>query len=405
MTHRDIAIDVVALLGNARFAEAVRESLSAFSRRCDLLIVPYHHATDALISLAASLYPDLCSIVVKPGWVERLKSELRGKLRILILDDAVVSGRTLRSIHRVIQDQIHLLDEDQRPADGYRISAFAVIGRPHNDSLWKRLGDSLRQTSDSLSLGCYKKLLMPDRSCPWCDEVARLERLQKEIRSAPTLLGTGMALSAEDREILSCIDERLDVLTLPQTGAITGLRNSIFLAGPDGAIRARSPDRLTPHSLFGESLTETTTFAAVASAMHTIRLQMYAHLESSQGVAWEWDVARIVTAFHDPLIQASFLRAARADELRLERTSALVDAAGEALYVHSDPERRVSLMLAAEHVWAAVAQKYPPLIRPIFLAAADKVLTDHEGRQTDKTKRLLQYMRGLEAHLTLPIGN
>jgi len=61
--------------------------------------------------------------------------------------------------------------------------------------------------------------------------------------------------------------------------------------------------------------------------MNEIRVAKQSELQGRQGVSWHWDIPRIITAYHDPIIQASFLRASRPEELVLDHASDLVAAA------------------------------------------------------------------------------
>jgi len=398
--RRDIAIDVVKLLADRQFRDEVCESLSKFQPRCDLVVVPSHGASSALLELVREIYPSPRIVTLDGGQREELAEKLRGARRILILDDAIVSGTTVRSIHRMIQDLLHEFSPVERN-DDYTISVFVIIGRPQTEALWKRLEDSLRQGGGRTYLGCHVKLLLPDGRCPWCDERTRLRRVQTQ-RKRPVIAGAAVAsVDAEDAASLF-VEQRLRRLNPPQGARLTGLTDSIFLCGPDGEFD--SNDTLTSHSLFGEALHEATAYAAVAAAMHSIRVEKSLELQGQQGVAWHWDIARIITAYHDPIVQASFLRAAKPDEMLLENRADMDAAVKEAFYLTDDPDRQVSLMLAAEHKWAALAQKHANEARGAFSMKADEVITRHKsGEHGVQAERIEQVLVTLEAELLLPI--
>lgn len=402
--RRDIAIDVAQLLKDPKFKEDVCEALSIFQPRCDLVVVPAHGASEALHDLAQVIYPKPRPVTLEHGQREELKEKLLGARRILILDDVIVSGTTVRSIHRMIQDILHEFSEAQRHED-YTISVFVIIGRPQTEALWKRLEDSLQQGPRRTYLKRHISLLLPDDRCPWCDERSRLRRVQTQ-RSKPVVAGAprGALATAGDGpdEVDDFIEERLRRLNPPQDARLTGLADSIFLCGATGEFA--SDDTLTSNSFFGEALHEATAYAAVAAAMHAIRVEQNQTLQGRQGVAWHWDLARIITAYHDPIIQASFLRAAKPEELVLENQAELDAAVKEAFYLTDDPDRQVSLMLAAEHKWAALAQKHVMQAREAFTKKADEVIARHKGGENGaRAARMEKILASLQAELLLPI--
>jgi hypothetical protein len=400
--RRDIAIDVVRLLAHRKFNEGVRDKLAEFLPRCDLLIVPSHGASDALIELGKAIYPDPRVVKLEPGQIDDLRRALKGVKRILILDDAIVSGTTVRSMHRMLQDLIHDLQGDDRPAEDYEIRVFVIVGRPQSQAMWTRLEDSLRQGRGRTYLSAAERLLLPDRACPWCDERKRLQSVRRQ-RDNPVVAGSDPGRASAEEDVADAfIRERLARLNVRDTERLNGLADSIFLCGSNGELN--SDDRLTAHSLFGEALHEATAYAAVAEAMHATRVDQNKKLQGKQGVVWHWDVARIITAYHDPIIQASFLRAARPEELLLDSTVGLEEAIREAFYLTEDPDRQMSLMLAAEHKWAALAQKHPVLLRALYTRMADEVITKHgNGDHAESAARIHTVLAELEKALLLPV--
>ena len=400
--RRDIVIDVVKLLADDSFRDSVCNALASFQPRCDLVVVPSHGASEVLLDLARSIYPNPKTVFLERRNRAELVEKLRGSRRILILDDAVVSGTTVRSIHRMIQDIIHQWPVEERDPS-YTISVFVVIGRPQSEAAWKRLEDSLRQDNERSYLGCHTKLLIPDGQCPWCDERSRLRRAQANI-SPPIVAGSPDTDTRVEGDITvsEYVEERLRRLNPRQDARITGLAHSIFLCGADGEYE--SNDTLTSHSLFGEALHEATAYAAVACAMHTIRVEQNLAVQGQQGTAWHWDIVRIITAYHDPIIQAAFLRAAQPPELLLPNEGELLEAVREAFYLTEDPDRQVSLMLAAEHKWAVMAQKHVGRSRVAFSRRADEIIAlQNYGEHALQSARLSRVLSGLEAALLLPV--
>jgi hypothetical protein len=385
--HLHIAIDVAKLLQNSTFAERVADTLAAFSPECDVLLVPEHPVTNSLINLAQQIYPSPRVIRVKrpsglavtaastldklaPEIKAELASSLTGVRNILILDDVVIHGRTLRSIHRLVQDVIGSLSSSCQPSDDYRLRAFAVVARPESEARWIRLTDSLRQSSGQAYLQCCERLLIPGLNCPWCEERRLLDETLRWnlLRSADSPTN---AVGSLQQLGINAIERRLDLISQSDRGRTPGLGNSLFLCGADANLGEREAERLTPHSLFGEQLTEAVAYAAVATAMQELRDRDRDEIADTQGLVWHWDLPRIISAYHDPLLQASFLRAARPEELLLRKDYELYDSMEEIMFGSGDGDLRQSPIVASEHAWAVLSEKYPVKLRHLIL---DKVI-------------------------------
>ncbi len=89
---------------------------------------------------------------------------------------------------------------------------------------------------------------------------------------------------------------------------------------------------------------------------------------------WGWDVGRIVNAYHDPLLQASFLRCARSDEFRLLDVYKTDKAVRQVLFTSPNPDLTQTALLAAEHALASSMGKYQQPTRSSVVEAALKVL-------------------------------
>ena len=399
-THRTVAIDVVRLLRDESARDHALDRLAGFASRCDLVVSPQHHATDTLFTLAQALYPDVQKIALRAPFQrdgrEQLQGSLKGKRRILILDDAVVTGRATRAIHRLLQDYIHELPSEEAPRQDYQIAAFAVVGRPNSESQWTRLVDSLRQEGRRSFLDSAWRVLIPNDPCPWCEEQSELAQVVQRLRGATR----GGREPAED-EVIGLLEARLGILDRrSEGGRIRGLRRSLFLCDAAGSVRDRESDRLTYHSLFGEGLHEAATYGAVATAMHDVRLRVENDLLTGRSVlTWDWALDRLFTAYHDPLIQASFLRAAHRDELRVPLTREILAAIGEAFHAIGTDGHAISPMLAAEHAWAALSGKYPVPLRDALLKKSFAALSSRLGGNPDASLRVSELLTGVRRHL------
>ncbi|HSU13734.1 hypothetical protein [Longimicrobium sp.] len=375
--HLPVAIDVARLLKDRDFRRSMISKLRTHSPLCDLIVVPEHPSTPALLDLAEIAYHKP-SVVKLPRprisaesnddylvYANRAHTELEEKLagveHILILDDVVIHGRSIRAIHRLLQDTITKM-KAARPLDEYQIHAFVIVGRPPTATRWDRLLASLRQTDEGVHLGAGEVVYLSDdpHRCPWCEELSILRRVVSELSddSARKRLMRLVPLDAFQLEsVLSLVQTRIGILQPLQHEAESGLSSSLFLCGSDGSITSREAECLSPHSLFGERLKEPAAYAAVATALQEIRVTRAKEF----GANYAWQVPKILTAYHDPLLSASFLRATFSEEIALSESGReFDDALAEISFSSTHSDFRQSPVLVAELQWALVTEKLPP---------------------------------------------
>jgi hypothetical protein len=365
--HLHVAIDVTALLTNNDFAHKVRLTLSSFAPDTNLILIPLHEATEALRAVATKQFPDATIKVVDRNMPDNndlrkyLSEALTTQREILIFDDATISGRTLRSLHRLVQDVAHEVADAAADPLEYHIRAFVVVARPERPNSWVHLQDSFSQRGRGPFLNCSVLLPLPN-TCPWCEEQQFLDQLNKRF-SAKTRRMQGT--SAVGLELLR---RRIRLL---ETAAIKGFSMSIFLTDRGGDLTATTADWLSPNSLFGQGLSETAAYAAVCTAMQMIRFDP--ETAGRQGTSWYWDIIRIINAYHDPILQASFLRLAHRDELLVPQLPELMANIQNTLFDFGSRDLRQSAVIISEHALAAAMEKYGSNLRQSVLSECIRV--------------------------------
>lgn len=374
--HLHVGVRVERLLRDENLAAEVEQDLrSHMHRGADVVIIPRHEATGALLAIArGALGGQFREVVIERAPADEAEtagaeeidaasrqaviSSLQGAQQILILDDVIIRGTTVRTIHRFLQEEIQTLASTKAPHPDYEISAYAVLARPENYSEWALLVDSLRQRPGARAKA-YRTIPLPGEPCPWCIEQRELSRMSSRIKRLATL---GRGGRRTDR-LLKLLDDRRRVLTSARGSMSLGLTSELFAVGKEGETSGRATEQLTPHSLFGERLSESATYLAVAATLHSLRDFAASQVRVQQAGIWAWDTAKIVSAYHDPLIQASFLRAASPMELVAIDQAATLAAIDKEMIPHGASGFRQSCLLAVEHYWAALTGKYPAPMR------------------------------------------
>jgi len=284
--HLAVEIDVGKMLSSqGDFRQRCLEKLHELSPP-QLVLIPKHGCSEILRQLVLEAYDDLDDDNVVVGGVGDEAPELCGQLdentHVLIIDDALVSGATLVSLHRTVH---HARDDDGDAA----ISIFVPLSRPSRpddrEHVERHVYPPAKQDDGRIKGGLHYAydLLLPDANqCPWCREKEFLEeRLE--------------TLSPESRKRATNRIDRLKELEPP------------FL--PCG----RTEEPKTVGSFFG-TLEPRAAFAAVSAYAQGMRCKMEddRHDETIKIV----DVPLLLQAFFDPIIVAAMLRTFQVRDLR-----------------------------------------------------------------------------------------
>jgi hypothetical protein len=375
--HLPVAFDISKLLGDKQFRRSVIGKLRKHSPLCDLVVVPDHPMAACLVDLARVAYhkPKVALLPrsgATPGGYQDeaqrvaetqriLERKLRGVEHIVILDDVVIHGRSIRAIHRLLQDTISRLTR-LGPVTAYQIHAFVVLGRPATKTRWERLLASLQQSNEGVHLAAAELLFLSDdpNRCPWCEELGILRRVMGELtypNSRERILSATDLHEADVRGVTDLIEKRISYLQPAAHERESGIDASLFLCRSDGTIAPAEAEQISPHSLFGEGLIEPVAYAAVATALQEIRNAR----STGSGTRYSWEVPKVLTAYHDPLLSASFLRAAFQEEIAVNESGReFNDALAEISFASPHSGYRQSPILVAELEWAIASEKLPP---------------------------------------------
>jgi hypothetical protein len=356
--HLHVWMDIRQLLKNSDLAHKVRLKLAEFAPDTDLVLIPEHPCTEELFIQASRVFP---SADIKRVDRSTLSTTLRGvltallpqKQRILIFDDAAISGRTLKSLHRLVQDVAHEVAPHVAGSPNYIVRGFVVVARPSRADVWTHLQDSFRQEGAAAPfLDCSFLIPLPTE-CAWCQEEQFLVDAERVILSR-TRRGDPPISERSQRTVR----ERIRRLQSARTSG--GLAESLFICDRAGFLVGPAADWLSPNSLFGQGLSETAAYGAVCTAMHAIRYDK--KTAGTQGISWYWDAVRILNAYHDPILQASFLRVARREELQVPHRVELLETIRTTLFDFVNDDLRQSAMVVGEHALAASMEKYGTLL-------------------------------------------
>ena len=323
LRHMAVHVDIEALLGDEEFRDRVRGQLAAL--RFDRVLVPGHQASSALRELLfeshPGLDPDAVHVIQGVVLPDEIAATLRPGEQVLILDDALVSGKTLISLRR----------DTYRKARGRHlevsVDAFVVLCRPRSDVVTKSVrrtfgmpGESSGEVEQHFSYA-EEVLLPPD--CAWCDEQQRLKRLLERLGEGAPLI----------RKRIQQLEGR-DGLAPP------------FLLGGEAA-----PSELTLGSFFGE-LSPLAAFAAATSAGQQTRVRLE-ELRRGPRIAI-LNVPLIAQALYEPPFVAGLMRTLPRRLARHANKDAAVTAA------LNDNAERYGDDCLGEIAWAAATNKIAP---------------------------------------------
>lgn len=403
---RHLHVDVRAhrILSDESYAADLSDRLTNFIPQCDLVLIPSNLSTESLRQVARNAFPNAAQFVVQRGQLElssgepanipdirdALRPQLRGVARILLLDEVLVTGGTLRSLHRLVQEtigELRGLPKDQQPIDDYRVAAFVVVARPHDQQQWLDLVASFMQERTQVRLASNQCVVLPTGSCPWCEEqvlldgaASLLRRMRRDRRHQAV------------HNVRANIEARLDILRTSAASPNRGLDANLFVCGRHGEISPRAAETITAHSLFGESLGEATAYAAMATAVGAVRERASEQHGPREGRTWSWRLHKLVNAYHDPLLQAAFLRAVRRTELLGVDRARTSEAIKEVLFESKTAALRQSALLAGEHALAAIQDKFPLDMKANVLAAAESVLEEWNSPMSAVVRALVSLL-------------
>jgi hypothetical protein len=108
--------------------------------------------------------------------------------------------------------------------------------------------------------------------------------------------------------------------------------------------------------------------------MNELRVGLNDEASRVNAQSWVWNVPRIMTAYHDPILHASFIRAALLPELLYDDLEQLKRGFSDSMNAAVSEELRQSAMVAGEHKVSFLAGKYPFLFNALINEFIDPVI-------------------------------
>ncbi|GAA3536727.1 hypothetical protein [Kribbella ginsengisoli] len=285
--HHAVYLDIPKLLTDRQFRARAIEKLSAFITTFgpDLILIPEHSGTEALESLLKATIenetPQFVGVpvaLVKDTSLSPDAARIVGPAqRILILDDAVLTGSTAKWLRqRIYQaNQIH--------HGSAEVGLFAVVFRPKDFEVRVMLRRTFT-TQQGVSIDSVEDIYLPSgKACSWCLEQKLLTRWSNSFRPPNPLL--------YDRA------KRLDAELSPPL---------LFGDGPERV-------GLFTENAFWGRLDERVAFAAVSAAAQELALEVAKPIEPAlQSYA---SLALIFSAYYDPIIKAAAFRTLQRNQI------------------------------------------------------------------------------------------
>jgi hypothetical protein len=341
--HRPIDIDVNKLLLDEDVWATCVSRLAAFQTP-DIALIPDHEATEALEQLVKSTHPETIPATVPAGLLEdHVVHTMHDASRILIVDDAVVSGKTLRRLIDRIRDALgdeHFAEKDIRIFTPLLCSASSDVARRLRNKVTPGAKNSDRVESGAVLVAAYEVPLPADDPCPWCEEWLFLKRLQPK-----------MARHAD------VIRARLECLSAPRPDAD---RLLIYPGLPQ-----QERGMLISDSVVGEDVHVSVVFAAFASAVQSCRYDADPRSDAGHYI----DLAHLVASWWGVGMFAGVLRTITQAEGKY--------AAQAQPFVEAWRERETWAQAElVEFAWAAVSDRIPAEAKSLVRTA----LKDHSGQ-------------------------
>lgn len=360
--HLAIFMDTARLLESRVFGARMTIGLARALRgfRPDIVLVPRHEFTSALQNWLAN---ENVAPAIEISLDEPLRDEVRrgigGAERILLCDDAVVTGRTMHAMLEIVQR------EKGRSADSsYQLRGFTLVARPAWAAAWKGLGERFF-IDNQRRLFAGWEINLPDVNangrdvCPWCIEARMLRTVLPRLGEAAR----------------PYIERRIARLSDPE-----GLSGQIYLAaelaapvdGWDPAVHT------TPSSYLGD-VSDVGAYVACSALLQRMR-DAWETSSERWSTRYAIPLHKLLRRFTDPVIASAFLRGIQghetmAAELReeLERTLSELDHASQ------------DIVLVAELLLAGKQKKLP----------YRQVRRDYSPRLENSTNEIFSALRGL----------
>lgn len=322
--HFSVYLKTTELVKHAKFRSICVERLQKVGEP-DVIIIPKHVNSGIIVELCREASPKSRIVEVGQGrFPEEVQRAIQGAKRILVADDAIVTGNTLRNLRTELFRVTQLLGMDPE------VNAFVMVSRSADAEALLSIIRKYRSRQVKTIVAGVSLFLPGARQCPWCDEGRLLSSYLHR-------------LSEPSKKLAESRIRKLKSPVFPQ----------LLLVGPADHLAA---DPKTHGSFFG-TLDQQTAFAAGVSAAQGIKLQ----LGTFGGVRGKvFELTHAIHAYYEGVLLASILRTYNAVHVR---------------YPLSDPK------VQAEITGINQRQVYPGVIAELALAAIDSKIPSKDFRK------------------------
>jgi hypothetical protein len=315
--HFSVFLDTAKLAAHPTFRQVCLNELKKVTAP-ELVLVPEHSNSEVVVQLCQEAYSTAVCRVPPGRFSSDLQQRLKGVKRLLVADDAIVTGLTLLNL------RTELFRVTQQNGDNPEVNAFVLVSRPASNSPLLAIRRRFRGREVSQILTGAELLLPEGRQCPWCAELRLLTAFRQSLR--------GAALERAEERI-----RKLEARIEPP-----------LLMVPSGDARG---DLRTLGSFFG-TLRQEAAFAAGVCAAQTLTQQLGT---LGGGIQLKViDLAMAIDAYYEGVLLASLLRTFRGVHVRYPGSDPLVEEKLGGI----DPERAYPGVVA-ELALAAIENRIP----------------------------------------------
>jgi hypothetical protein len=326
--HRPIDIDLGRLLHDNHVWTTCKSRLAGLPATPDVALIPSHDVSEALEVLVQEVHPKTIPAIVEAGPLDAdVVDVLHSATDVLILDDAIVTGKT---VLRML-DRIRVALGDEHFAEK-RVSIFTPLLCPSHPGTAKRIRNKLapgarsRETHFGLSfIYAYDIPLPDDEACPWCEEKVLLTLLRPKLRQHERVIANRLKILSKRRPVPD------DLLIHP-------------------GISAEDVERVVADSVVGEHVAVSVVYAAFASAVQQLR---HPELDGDSDPEPYIDLAHLTANWWGVGMFAGVLRSVTEAEGKYAAQAAPLARAW------SDRERAWRQGELMEFAWAAISDRLP----------------------------------------------
>lgn len=318
--HYGLWVDTPQLLRDPACAADFGQLIAEVGASCEVALIPEGPASEALKDIVVDAIGIDPHVIDSSGTLnEAAASRVQEASKVLVVDDAIVSGTTLVRTRRSIYHAGQVVGRSPE------VSAVVFLARPHSESRMRSVQRPYFSAAGGNLHALHQALLPADSACAWCSEGRLLRRWYSQLSER------GQQTAAER---LVRLDQEITPPLL--LGALSD-----------------DPVLSTPGAFFGK-LGERTGFAAAACATQR-RLDEQASTRSAlEARIIDLDVG--LDAYFDTCLLAGILRTVTKEQVRFaSRDGALIERYQHLAGLNEALDRRVRCEIG----WAALREVLP----------------------------------------------